>query len=111
MSESLMGGYPDSPTWSQRALDDLQDRIDTTRAEEGDSASESVLADLWYRIHEKEPESAAIPGETTEVVSSYYRLGSEGTQGSTSHSTAQNELDRLNGRVVRRGEQSGEANF
>ena len=28
MSESLMGGYPGNPTWSQRALDDLQHRVD-----------------------------------------------------------------------------------
>lgn len=32
-------------------------------------------------------------------------------QDGTSHSTSRDELDKLNGRVVRQGEQPGEANF
>ena len=77
----------------------------------GRSTSKNVLADLWCRMYEKRQESAATPEETTEIASPDYCLESEGTQGSTSHSTSQDELDRLNGRDVRRGEQPGEANF
>ncbi len=71
----------------------------------GRSTSENVLADLWCRMYEKRQESAATPEETTEIASPDYCLESEGTQGSTSHSTPQDE----NGRVVRRGEQPGKA--
>lgn len=53
MNENLMGGYPGSPTWSQRALDDLQDRIDTERAEEGGSVgtAKDMLDDLQSRVN------------------------------------------------------------
>jgi len=139
MNESLMGGYPGSPTWSQRALDDLQDRIDTERAEEGGSVgtAKDMLDDLQRRIDEREVVSGADEGAAARSKAALlgYLLGceigetfSEGEvdeetalrtlkgvlreiRNDASHSTPQDELDKLNGRVVRRGEQPGEANF
>ena len=143
MSES--GGYSDGPTWSQRALDDLQDRIDAARAEESGLAvpagtAKDMLDDLQRRVDEREGDAVLSgAGEGAAVRSKAEFLGyllgrkiggtlSEGEvdmetalrvsgdvlremQDAASRSTSQDELDRLNGRVVRRGEQPGEANF
>ena len=75
-------------------LAELQDRIDTARAEEGGSVgtAKDMLDDLQYRVYKREQ------GDV---------LG--GAQDDTSHSIPRDELDKLNGRVVRRGEQPGKA--
>ena len=142
MNESLMGGRSDDRSESWRMLADLQDRIDTARAEEGGSAgtAKDMLDDLQRRVDEREGDAVLSgAGEGAAVRSKVESLGyllghkigetfsegevDEGTalrisegvleemQGSTSRSTSQGELDKLNGRVVRRGEQPGEANF
>ena len=97
MNEHLMGGHSGNPTWSEYALDDLQDRMDTASAEESGLAvpvgtAKDMLDDLQYRVCKREQ------GDV---------LG--GAQDGTSHSITRDELDKLNGRVVRRGEQPGKA--
>ncbi|RKV94491.1 MAG: hypothetical protein D8G53_10960, partial [Candidatus Saccharimonas sp.] len=121
---------------------DLQDRIDTARAEEGGSVgtTKDMLDDLQHRVDEREG-GAVLSGAGEGVAARSkaelfgYLLGleigrtfgeeevDEGTalrvsedvlreiQDGTSHSTSRDELDKLNGRVVRRGGQPGEANF
>lgn len=94
MNESLMGGYSGNPTWSEYALDDLQSRVNARNAEEGGSVgtAKDMLDDLQHRVYKREQ------GDV---------LG--GAQDGTSHSIPRDELDKLNGRVVRRGEQPGKA--
>ena len=142
MNESLMGGRSDDRSESWRMLADLQDRIDTARAEEGGSAgtAKDMLDDLRRRVDEREEDAVLSgAGEGAPARSKAEFLGcllgrkiggtlSEGEvdmetalrvsgdvlremQDAASRSTSQDELDRLNGRVVRRGEQPGEANF
>ena len=124
MNESLMGGYSGNPTWSEYALDDLQSRVNARNAEEGDFAAlaekaEGMFADseiinraafvgyiLGVRAHRELGDRAAdvdpetIAGMLKDVV-----------QDVASRLTSQDELNQLNGRVVRRGGQPGEANF
>ena len=138
MSESLMGS-PSNRAESWRMLAELQDRIDTARAEEGGSVgtAKDMLDDLQRRVDEREVVSGAGEGVAARSKAALlgYLLGceigetfSEGEvdeetalrtlkgvlreiRNDASHSTPQDELDKLNGRVVRRGEQPGEANF
>lgn len=120
-------------------LAELQDRIDTARAEEGGSVgtAKDMLDDLQRRVDEREVVSGADEGAAARSKAELfgYLLGreigetfSEGEvdeetalralkgvlreiRNDASHSTPQDELDKLNGRVVRRGGQPGEANF
>lgn len=123
MSESLMGGHSGSPTWSQRALDDLQDRIDTERAEEGDFAAlAEKTADpevikraafvgyiLGVGAHKELGDRAA--DVDSETVAGMLKDVLLEVQDVVLRLTPQDELNQLNDRVVRRGEQPGEANF
>lgn len=98
-------------------LDDLQHRVDEREggavlSGAGEGAAARSKAELFGYLLGREIGRTFSEGEVDEGTA--LRI-SEGVlkemQGSTSHSTPQDELDRLNGRVVRRGEQPGEANF
>lgn len=124
MSESLMGGHSDDRAESWRMLTNLQSRVNARNAKEGDFAAlaekaEGMFADpeiinraafvgyiLGVRAHRELGDRAAdvdpetIAGMLKDVV-----------QDVASRLTSQDELNQLNGRVVRRGGQPGEANF
>lgn len=124
MSESLMGGHSDDRAESWCMLTNLQSRVNARNAEQGDFAAlaekaEGMFADpeiinraafvgyiLGVRAHRELGDRAAdvdpetIAGMLKDVV-----------QDVASRLTSQDELNQLNGRVVRRGEQPGEANF
>ena len=124
MNESLMGMGSSDREESWRMLTNLQSRVNARNAEQGDFAAlaekaEGMFADpkiinraafvgyiLGVRAHRELGDRAAdvdpetIAGMLKDVV-----------QDVASRLTSQDELNQLNGRVVRRGGQPGEANF
>ncbi len=123
MSEGLMGGRSDDRAESWRMLADLQteqgDFAAPAENAEGMFADPKVIKDaafvgyhLGVRAHRELGDRAAdVDPETVagklkdlllEVQDAILRLASQ---------DALNELNQLNDRVVKRGEQSGEANF
>lgn len=124
MNESLMGMGSSDREESWRMLTNLQSRVNARNAKEGDFAAlaekaEGMFADseiinraafvgyiLGVRAHRELGDRAAdvdpetIAGMLKDVV-----------QDVASRLTSQDELNQLNGRVVRRGGQPGEASF
>ena len=124
MNESLMGGRSGDRTESWRMFADPQSRVNARNAEQGDFAAlaeetEGMFADpevvkkaafvgylLGVRAHRELGDRAAdvdpeiIAGMLKDVV-----------QDVASRLTSQDELNQLNGRVVRRGGQPGETSF
>lgn len=99
-------------------LDDLQHRIDkreqgdVAASEAGDGLATRDKAELFGYLLGREIGRTFSEEEVDEETALRIAEGVlKEMQGNTSHSTPQDELDKLNGRVVRRGEQPGEANF
>lgn len=127
MSESLMGGYSGDRTESWRMFADLQSRVNARNAEQGDFAAlaeetEGMFADpevikkaafagyhLGVRAHRELGDRAA--NVDPETVAGMLKDLLLEVQDVVLRLTPQDELNQLNDRVVRRGEQPGEANF
>lgn len=126
MSESLMGGYSSDRAESWRMLADLQSRVNARDAKEGDAAlaekTEGMFADpevvkkaafvgylLGVRAHRELGDRAA--NVDSEAVAGKLKDLLLEAQDAILRLTSQDELNQLNDRVVKRGEQSGEANF
>mgnify|MGYP000859113504 CR=1 FL=1 len=98
-------------------LDDLQRRVDEREggavlSGAGEGAAARSKAELFGYLLGREIGRTFSKGEVDEETA--LRVSEDvlrEMQDAASHSTSQDELDRLNGRVVRRGEQPGEANF
>ena len=98
-------------------LDDLQHRVDEREggvvlSDVGEGAAARSKAELFGYLLGREIGRTFSEGEIDEETA--LRVSGDVLReilNDASHSTSQDELDKLNGRVVRRGEQPGEANF
>lgn len=121
MSESLMGGHSDDRAEPWRMLADLQGRVNARNAKEGDSAAlAEKTADpevikkaafagyhLGVRAHRELGDRAA--NVDPETVAGMLKDLLLEVQDVVLRLTPQDELNQLNDRVVRRGEQPGKA--
>lgn len=98
-------------------LDDLQRRVDEREggvvlSDVGEGAAARSKAELFGYLLGREIGKTFDEGEIDEETA--LRVSGDvlrEMQDAASRSTSQDELNQLNGRVVRRGEQPGEANF
>ena len=127
MNESLMGMGSSDREESWRMLTNLQSRVNARNAEQGDFAAlaektEDMFADpeviknaafvgylLGVRKHRELGDRAAVVDP--ETVAGMLKDVLLEVQDAILRLTSQDELNELNDRVVKRGEQSGEANF
>ena len=120
MNESLMGGYSGDRTKSWRMFADLQGDFAALAEEtEGMFADPEVMKEavfvgylLGVRAHRKLGDRAAVVDpETVAGMLKDVLIGLQDTVLRLVSQDELNELNQLNDRVVKRGEQPGEANF